>query len=136
MSEWLLMAAMGGGGALWAIGGTGYKWARRLVLPLYLAGIALLSHVLWWKATLACLLSILAFSLGYGEGKTYLYRFAVGIGFVVPTMIIHWSLWQAIVPVVWITLFALSNWPPTERQFPWKIVEYGTGCIVSIAWLI
>ena len=45
-TEWLMIACMGGGGILFAVGGTGFKWARRFVLPVLLAGknVLIVSH--------------------------------------------------------------------------------------------
>ena len=41
-NEILMIAAMATGGILFPLGGTGYKWARRFVMPFALTGILLL----------------------------------------------------------------------------------------------
>jgi hypothetical protein len=49
MSEWTMIGTMTMAGALFAIGGTGFKWARRFLLPALLVFIGAFSGVLWGK---------------------------------------------------------------------------------------
>jgi len=78
--EYLMIASMTLGVLLWTIGGTCWKPARRFLLPLLLASIGATSHDNWLRLCCYGLISILVYSLGYGEGKPWWYRGLVGIG--------------------------------------------------------
>jgi hypothetical protein len=128
-------------GGLFAAGGThiegigGQKWLRRYGIPVYLAVIALLSHVLWYKALVVAIAMIGALSMGYGESKPYWYKFMVGFLWVAPTMILGFTWWQAITPVLWILIFFLSNWDKSAKEFKWKIVEFMAGVLIGITFI-
>lgn len=130
--EWLMIASMGLGGILFAVGGTGFKPARRFILPFFLGGIALLSGVLWWKCLILCLGLMGAFHLGYGSKTPYWPKFIVGCAFVAPTLILGFTLWQIITPITFIVMFRLSNWKPLASEFVWKIVEFLTGTLIGV----
>jgi hypothetical protein len=122
--EYLMIASMTLGGFLGALGGTGFKWARRYLLPACFTGIALLSGFLWWKCLLYGLGTCIAFTLPYGFKISWPVKFLVGCSFVLPSLILGFTVWQIIAPIAFITLFALSNIPKTAKYFPWKIVEF------------
>ena len=120
---------------LFALGGThitdkikGKKWLRRYLLPLIIGVLT--------GNWLIGFLYIIAFSLGYGESKPYWYKFLVGVALIVPSFLLGLTPWQAITPVVFITLFALSNWKCTAKHFPWIICEAVFGLCIGITLVI
>jgi len=132
MVEWLMIAAMAGSGAMFAIGGTGPKFVRRFILPVYLGVIALLSHIIWWKCLGLALPLVAALSLGYGEKKPYWYKGLVFISYVLPTLFLGFTWWQIITPPLCLLMFRLSNWKPTSHIFRWKICEFAMGALIGI----
>lgn len=65
-------------GGLFAWGGFNFKPARRFILPVILVGVIYFySHTLF---SFLCLLSIVAFSLGYGENSFVRHVFGNGWG--------------------------------------------------------
>jgi hypothetical protein len=137
--EYYMILAMGLGGILFSLGGTGFKWARRYVLPFLLTGavaIARGSDFMWWQyvGSFACLCG--AFHLPYGERTPYPVKLLVGLTFSMPVMFFGFNWWILIVPVVWLAMFLLSNWRKTEKIFVWKIVEFITGVLIGCAYSI
>ncbi len=130
--EYLQIAAMVGGGLLFTIGGTGWKLARRFVLPVFLGILVFLAGFFWWKAIILCLGLIVALCLPYGEKTPYWAKFLAGCAFVAPTAILGFSWWQILTPVAFILMFWLSNWKPTAKIFFWKAVEFFTGGLIGI----
>ena len=116
---------------LFSLGGLSIKWARRYLLPFFFLLFQLACGILWWKALLVSLLYVGVFSLGYGESKPYWYKFLVGVLFAAPTLILGFSVWQIIIPIYWITMFALSNWKPTSKIIVWKFVEGSIGAVIA-----
>ena len=123
---------MTGGGLLGAVGGTGWKPARRFLLPALLGVVAILAGCIWWKCLLMTIGFVGAFSLPYGERTPYWLKFLVGCAFVLPTAILGFSAWQIITPVAFIIMFFLSNWKPTAKIFFWKACEFLTFGLVGI----
>jgi len=132
MKEWLMIASMALGGLLFAIGGTGFKPARRFILPFCLGLIALLGGVLWWKAIVLWLGLMIAFCLPYGSKTPYWLKFLVAVTFILPTLILGFTVWQIITPVAFIVMFILSNWKFSASEFAWKIVEFLTGALIGV----
>lgn len=132
MKEWIMIVCMTSGGTLFSIGGTGYKWARRFILPVLLALIGAISGVLWWKCLILCLGLIGALHLGYGQKVPYWGKFLVGCAFVAPTLVLGLTVWQIITPVAWIGMFWLSNQIWSSSQFKWKVVEFLTGTLIGV----
>ena len=130
--EYLMIAAMGLGGILGAIGGTGFKPARRFILPFCLGVIALLGGAIWWKAIVLWLGLMIAFCLPYGSKTPYWLKCLVAITFILPTIALGFTIWQIITPVAFILMFLLSNWKLTANEFVWKIVEFITFALVGV----
>ena len=130
--EILMIIAMGSSGVCFALGGTGFKWARRFVLPVILAVIAILSGFLWLKAIIYGLALIIAFLLPYGQNTPYWGKFLTGLCFFAPALILNFTIWVLIGPILWILLFWLSNTKPFDKWFPWKIVEFLTGTLIGV----
>ena len=127
-----MILGMALGGILFAIGGTGYKWARRFVLPVALGGIALWAGIEWWRCLAMTLGLIFSFHLGYGSSLPYWRKIITAISFVLPTITIGISLWQIFTPCLFILMFWLSNAKYWARLFPWKCVEFLTGTFIAI----
>lgn len=118
---------------LFSLGGYRQKWWRRFVLPaVFMITLLAFRHPSW------CVLSVGglacgAFCLGYGEEKSWLARLGVGCAFAAISLPLGLTLWQAIIPMAWLSMFALSNWKPTARPFTWKIVEGLMGALIGIS---
>lgn len=132
MNEWYMIGCMGGGGILFAVGGTGPKWIRRFVLPVLLGLLALLAGIDWWRCLGMVAGLIVAFHLGYGEKHPYWFKFLVGITFVLPTLFLGFNVWQIITPLTFVGMFKLSNIKFWSRMFPWKVVEFLTGALIGV----
>lgn len=137
--ELYMIAVMGIGGIGFALGGTeiservkGKKWIRRDLTPVLLALICLLAGVVWWRCAILAVGLDAAFRLGYGESKPYWYKFLVGCAYVVPTFILGFTWWQVIHPLLFVSVFRLSNLRITSSTFVWKVSEFLFGSSVGI----
>jgi hypothetical protein len=130
--ELLMIASMGSGGILGALGGYKWKWLRRFILPFILGVLALFGGVLWWKCLILWLGFTIAFCLPYGQKTPYWLKFLTGCAFVAPTAILGFSWWQVITPAVFIGMFRLSNTKWAGNTFVWKIVEFITFALVGV----
>ena len=119
-----MIAAMGAGGILGAIGGTGFKPARRFILPFILGLICLFAGFFWWKCLIVWVGLTGAFCLPYGEKVPYWGKFLVGCAFVAPTLALGFTWWQVINPFVFTGIFKLSNTKWAGTTFVWKICEF------------
>jgi hypothetical protein len=133
MKEWIIILMGGLGAALFAIGGTGYKWVRRYLMPilfipcLYLLGVSLISSII------SCALLALFMTLPYGITTPWWGKALVGISYAVPSLVIGYSLWVYIVPIIFLGLFVLSSWQKTAKSFTWKVVELSYGFIIAMS---
>ena len=116
--EMLMIIAMGTGGICFSLGGTGFKWARRFLLPAILAILAILGGILWWKALAMGGCLIVALCLPYGDKIPYPVKFLVMCSYFVSTLWLGFSYWQAIGLAIVIILFKLSNWPTLPAHKP------------------
>ena len=132
MTEWLMILCMGFGGTLFAIGGTGFKWARRFLLPVLLGGVALISGFPWYLVAGYVLTQIVTLCLPYGERTPYPVKALVFVSYVLPSFFLGFTYWQIITPIVCFGCFCLSNWKPTAQTFVWKICEFIMGSCISI----
>lgn len=130
--EWLAIGAMAAGGLCFAIGGTGFKWVRRYLMPCLLAGLAIWGGSIWWKCLCMALTMMIALCLPYGERTPYPVKFLVGCCFVAPTAFLGFTWWQIITPVAFILMFWASNAKATDRIFFWKAVEFITGALIGV----
>ena len=134
---------------LFALGGTqisptikGMKWIRRFILPIVLGVCVWLGLGNGWlnivRACAVAGLGIGFLSMGYGNGKTWLYRFMVGCLYGCISLPLGISWWNLACPIVFITFFVLSNVPVVAKIFTWKICEgmFGLSIGVSIAYLL
>jgi len=130
--ELLQIISMTFGGLLFSLGGYRWKWLRRFCLPFVLAAVAYISNFPLHKVVLLMIGLMFAFSLGYGERKPYSIKMLVGICFILPTLLLGYTIWQLITPILWIIMFRLSNWRPLANQFYWKMCEFMTGALIGV----
>lgn len=128
------------GAALWRLGGYRYKWARRFVLPFFISLNLFIEKLRGkkkerWLKLLSYPLLVLSFSFGYGERHPYWQKFLVGWAWVAPRFIFKGFSWAAaLIPGVWLGLFALSNYAKTSRYFKWHWVEIAVGGAIGMAY--
>ena len=124
-------------GALFALGGTGYKWARRFLLPAIFGAFSLYQGVdVHWRQALgftACLSATLC--LGYGDKLNYLGKALIFTLYGVVYLWLGFTWWIAIIPPLFLGIFALSNWKGTAEAFFWKGVEFMYGVVLAIAFI-
>lgn len=134
MNEWVMIAVMVWCMALFAIGGTGFKWARRYVLPV---GLGLLGAFLtsWWQG-LGFAITLCAFlCMGYGERASWWYRILIFTGYGTASLWFGWSWWLIITPLGCAAMFYFSNLKLTASSFTWKIPESGMGFLISAGYI-
>ena len=130
MSEYMMIVVMAVCGILFAIGGTGYKWARRFVLPLFLLAFA---HT--WMGLGMAISLIVALSLPYGSKTPYWVKALTFSTYGLSFLWIGWSWWIVITPVLCLSIFALSNWKPLANDFFWKACEFLYGVFIGITFI-
>lgn len=142
MNEWMMIALMAVSGTLFAAGGTdipgvgGQKWMRRYLLPIVLFSALVLScHVLWWVAILGGFGLIVALSLGYGERTRYPLKLVVFSCYGLPSLLIGFSWWVVITPVVLFAAFVASNWKPLATTVFWKSWEFLAGALIAYCFI-
>lgn len=67
MGEWNFIILAPIGAACFAIGGTGFKWMRRFVLPAIMVLLCLINGIVWWQWLAMGICSIIAYCLPYGD---------------------------------------------------------------------
>lgn len=72
--EWIMIGVIGLSPICYMIGGTGFKWVRRFVLPLILGVSALILSENLFRGLGVWLLATGAFHLGYGENTPVFMR--------------------------------------------------------------
>ena len=123
---------------LFALGGTqisdknpGWKGWRRFILPaIYFLAILLAGHPV--QGLLVAGLSILAYTLPYGERTSWFLKFIVGCGYGLISAPLGFSAWNIVTAIGFIVLFALSNFELTRKTVVWKICEGAFGYLVGI----
>lgn len=140
-NEWLIIFTVSACSILFAAGGThinvigGQKWLRRFGIPCLLCMIAVLSHVVWWKASIMAILLIVALSSGYGDNSSQIKKFFVFCMYSVPFFMLGWSLWIIATPILCYSIFLLSNWKPTSEMFFWKAAELIFGFLIGLTFV-
>ena len=102
-----MIAAMGSGGILFALGGTGFKWARRFVLPAALGTIAFFGGIIWWRCLAYWFTQTGTLHLGYGEKLPYWRKAATAVAYTLPSLFLGFTFWQIVFPAVFLVLFKL-----------------------------
>ena len=135
MNEYLMIVIMAYCGIMFAVGGTCWKPARRYGIPLFLAIIAYYSHVSWWQCLGMAISLIVALSSGYGSGSAYIKKALVFLSYGLSFLWLGWSLWVVLMPVMCLSIFALSNWKYTTSDFFWKGCEFMYGVLIGITFI-
>lgn len=136
MNELQIFIMVISGAILFRLGGWVNKAFRRYLMPLVFAG------VLWWAgfAIWQCLASMVLLSaalhLGYGQTKPFWYKLMVACSWVIPSLLLGYSLWLFITPIVFFVFFMLSNWKKTEQAFVWSVVEMFTGACIGTTYAL
>ena len=112
--------------ALFSIGGTGHKWARRYILPL--AVFALTNNP--FVAVALCI----ALHLPYGDSLKEIpwLRYIIFGTFFLPFALVVWTPWILLSWLVTSVLFIVSNSKWGEKLFPWWIVEPIMGYLIGV----
>lgn len=136
--ELLMIISMTSGGLFGSLGGYKWKWMRRYLLPVIFGSVIWISGFEFYKALIITILFMIGFSLPYGEKTSYPIKFLVAGSWSLITLLLGFTIWQLIAPIVFIILFILSNskfkW--LAEEFSWKICEFiafsNVGIIISI----
>ena len=118
---------------LWALGGTYWKPYRRFILPVVFLIFSFIynSKIKLWRRISSCLLAMVAFSLGYGNGHSWLYRFGIGTTYSLSSISYGIGAFQIITPILFFATFYLSN-NFFQSVFVWKICEAIVGFSVGL----
>lgn len=139
MNEWYAILMMAVTGALFAAGGThidgigGQKWLRRYLIPLFLAFSCAINDVRVPVYIGLGLILIVALSAGYGSKTPFWRKVLVFCSYSAPTLLIGFSWWVVITPVVLTLLFAASNWKPMASTVFWKSWEFIAGLLIALS---
>ena len=136
--ELLQILMMTSGAFLFALGGLHNKFWRRFVLPAIFCVLLGLYNGQWIKDSVAMALLCIFFHLPYGERTPYWGKALVGLSWLIPSIIVlgRFSLWQPLIPIIWIIMFRLSNWKYTEKDFTWKVVEVTIGLLIAASLIV
>lgn len=123
---------------LFRLGGMGTKpfkkgW-RRFILPLFLGLMGVIAIGFKIELVYAVIGSAISFSLPYGSKTPYWMKCITASTFTLPLLFLGFSIWIIIVPILFITLFILSNNKLTANEFGHPIVEIATGLGIGICW--
>lgn len=120
------------GGLCFSFGGTGWKPARRFIMPVLLGLICLFAGFSWWQSLgLSVTLSIVL-HLGYGEKSPYWKKSLIFASYGLATLWLGFSVWQIITPIGCLLLFLGSNTKWSSNAFLWKICEFLMGSLIGI----
>ena len=119
---------------LFAIGGTsGFNKAfRRYGIPLATTLYLVFVGVVGWKVCIVAVGLCAVLHFGYGENSKPIKRVFVFLSYYIPSIILGFTIWQIISPIVTWVIFKLSNVKFVERHFPHKIWEFVVGLLISI----
>ena len=138
MTEILGMILIIGSALFFRMGGMGLlpfrKGWRRFILPIFFGIIGIIATKFQIELLYAVIGSAIAFSLPYGSKTPYWLKCIVATTFTLPTLFIGFTIWVIIVPILFITLFLLSNNKITANEFGHAIVEILTGAGIGICW--
>lgn len=127
---------------LWMLAGFNWKPWRRYILPTVLLILLLMYPVLWWKAMLSAITLCAVSSLGYGTSHPYIiprtiagkWRYSklmVAVAYNLPALVLGYTWFFIILPVVFMLTFWASNSGATEKDFTWKVCEGWTGMLIA-----
>ena len=129
--EFLMIACMGAGVVLFPLGGTGFKWARRFVLPMVLGLLAWANGFPVWACAVFIVGQAFTLCLPYGERTPYWLKAFVFASYAMPSMCFGFTVWQIFLAAGCFGLFVLSNWDKTASSFRWKVCEGAYGFLLG-----
>ena len=113
---------------LWMLGGWKWKPLRRYILPLVFFTAIILNQFSIQKAVWVSLISILSFSLPYGENSNWGERIITAISFGCISLPLGFHWFCILPPITFILTWILSN----EYKLQWKICEAMIGFMVAL----
>ena len=133
MGEWNYIILAPIAALLFAIGGTGYKWARRFVLPAVLLVMCWLNGLSWWQFIGVGVASMIAYCLPYGDSLGdkwwgWVLRSLVVTTYFAALLFAGFSWILIISPCILIAMFAISK----MGLLTWKIWELTAGFLIGI----
>ena len=93
MTDWLKVALLIAAVTGWLVGGTKGKYWRRIIYPTVAAFILHLHGTGAWQILGVYLGLVITCSMGYGEGKSWLWRGGVFASYALPSFFLGWHLW-------------------------------------------
>ena len=137
MQEIIMILMMTLGVLLFTLGGYKWKWMRRYLMPV-LFGILIYFYggMELWRIILSMGILIGVMTLPYGDSTPWILKFLVGCSYTLPALVFGFSVWVIVTPIFFITLFIMSNWSLTDKQFPWKVCEGLMGFIIPVTILV
>lgn len=136
MNEWIMIGLLGLAPMLYCIGGKGFKWVRRFILPLILGiGAVILSESLL-RGIGVWLLATGCFHLGYGESASDLQKILVMLahGLCLAPLILGAN---AIIMIIPPLSFGMAYWLSRKfNWFTWKISEAIAGFSIACSLIL
>lgn len=131
MSEPLQMLLMASFSFLFALGGYHEKAWRRFGIPIVACSV--LMFLVTYKFAFAYSIAIMiALHQGYGEKTPYWKKFLVFCGYSLPALMLGFTWWAFVTPLILILLFFLSNCKPTANMIFWKLWEFIAGLLTAV----
>ena len=146
MNEWNYIILIPLCSVLFMLGGTGFKWMRRYLMPVLLGILCLLNGIIWWRALSYALMLGVGTSLPYGdslkvvvyEPLVWLLRFLVFSTFYLPMLVLNGTkglvfstVLALALSLITVLVFFLSNTKCCERYFPHKLWEGWCGFAIG-----
>ena len=138
MTETLLFLIVTSHVALWRVGGMGWKWARRILLPVLTAVFLFLLGIPWHLSLLTAVAESVTLHLGYGEGSPLWKRALISSSFGFPALVLYPYAWWA--PLITLSHFGL--WYAASRRWNfvwWGLCEmmagFSQGTVIALAYL-
>jgi len=77
-------------------------------------------------------LAIGFFCMGYGDGKSWLYRLMIGCLYGCISIPIGFGLWNIFTALGFFLFFVASNWDYTKEEFTWSLCSGFYGLLIGI----
>ena len=127
----LQMIMICGSPLLFSLGGMVNKLIRKLGLPLLLGICLILGGIPLIKAIDSGLLLFGTLTLPYGEKTPYWAKLGVFCLYGLPSLLIDFSPWVIIAPIVMFALFWISNTKWGKNIIYWRIWEATSGLLIG-----
>jgi len=134
MSEHLILITVIFTILLYSIGGMFWKPARRYGIPLLYTVISTINGSYNLNVFLATIVLCGALHLPYGEKHNWFIKTLYALAISLPALIIKFNFWIAVLPIIFLLTFYLSNRPKWQYIFNWRICEAITSAFLGILW--